>query len=29
MGAAMIRMDGGISSVGDGLNIALRKAGPK
>ena len=29
MGAAMIRMDGGIPSVGDGLNIALRKAGPK
>ena len=27
MGAAMIRMDGGISTVGDGLNIALLKAG--
>ena len=28
MGAAMIRMDGGIPTVGDGLNIALLNAGP-
>ena len=28
MGAAMIRMDGGIPTVSDGLNIALLKAGP-